>query len=87
MAEKSADSITKLGSIGDWSIYLAVFSDNDLDDNDTWDTGLQTVPFHFCQQTTEGPDDFCFDANSAGTLTYAGKANNTGYVLLIGKDY
>lgn len=87
MAAKTADSIRLLGTIGEWYVHVASFQTANLDDNDTWDTGLDSLSFWFSEQTSEGANDLVFDAKSGSTLTFGGGSNIEGYVYLISKGY
>lgn len=86
MAAKTPD-ILKVTTMGELKCLIAKFSTNDIDDNDTWDTGMTSIVSVMCQQTSEGPDDLCPDGISAGVITFSSKANNTGYVMVYGYDY
>lgn len=87
MAAKTPTSIKKenLGSI---NMLIAVFdgtvSSNDIDDNDTWDTGLGTkiVGWPIVVSTIDGPQDCTVDAISDGTLTFGSAANQTCVVYV-----
>ena len=86
MAPKTPDTITRT-SLGDFKLIIAAFSSTDIDDNDTWDTGMKSIVAHWTEQTVDGPNDLTIDAVSNGTVTFGSGANLTGYVFLIGRDY
>lgn len=92
MAAKTPTTITRenLGSI---NLLIADFdgtvSSNDIDDNDTWATGLGTriVGHPWVAISSEGPNDCTVDAiDSSGTFTFSAAASTTGTVYVYFKD-
>ncbi len=92
MAAKLPTSIRKenLGSI---NLIIANFdgtvSSNDIDDNDTWASGIKSiVGWPIVQSTIDGPQDCTIDAidRTTGTVTFASAANQTAYVYIYFKD-
>lgn len=93
MAVKLPTTLRKenLGSI---NVLIANFdgtvSSNDIDDNDTWATGIPSgkiVGWPIVQSTIDGPQDCTIDAiASDGTLTFASADNQTAYVYIYYKD-
>jgi hypothetical protein len=90
MAAKVPTSIRK-ESLGSLTLIIANFdgtvSSNDIDDNDTWATGLTgIVGWPIVQSTIDGPQDCTVDAvSAAGVLTFASAANQTAYVYVLCK--
>ena len=86
MAAKTPDSVERI-SMGSATLLVATFSTNDIDDADTWNTGLGTSAKYVWAngtddptQTKEGID--C--ALSSGTVTFStGEDNRTGCVFVI----
>jgi hypothetical protein len=85
MAAKTPDTITK-ENLGSCTLIIAKFVDNDIDDNDTWASGItsiigwpQVIP------TIDGPQDCCVDAldRATGDITFGSAANQTAYVYLL----
>ncbi len=90
MAAKLPTSIRK-ESLGSLTLIIANFdgtvSSNDIDDNDTWATGITSiVGWPIVQSTIDGPQDCTIDAVATdGTLTFASAANQTAYVYVLCK--
>jgi hypothetical protein len=88
MAAKTPDSILR-ESVGSMTLFIATFSTNDIDDTDTWATGLGSNILGVWAngtddptQTKEGID--C--AESAGTITFStGEDNRTGKVFVLAR--
>jgi hypothetical protein len=88
MAAKTPTTIRK-ESLGSLTLIIANFdgtvSSNDIDDNDTWATGITSiVGWPIVQSTIDGPQDCTIDAvGTDGTLTFASAANQTAYVYVL----
>ena len=88
MAAKVPTTITK-ENLGSLTLIIANFdgtvSSNDIDDNDTWATGITSiVGWPIVQTTVDGPQDCTVDAVAAdGTLTFASAATQTAYVYIL----
>ncbi len=91
MAAKLPTSIRK-ENLGSLKLIIANFdgtvSSNDIDDNDTWATGITSiVGWPIVQSTIDGPQDCTIDAVATdGTLTFASAANQTAVVYVLCKD-
>ena len=87
MAAKTPDSIRKenLGSI---NMLIATFEATNIDDDDTWTTGIKSIVGTPVVQTTiDGPQDCTIDnVSAAGVLTFASAANQTAVVYVYYKD-
>lgn len=70
--------------------FDATVSSNDIDDNDTWATGVKLgkiVGWPIVQSTIDGPQDCTIDAIDAdGVCTFGSAANQTAVVYLMYKD-
>jgi len=91
MAAKTPDSVATL-SMGNKKLTIGHFNSTNIDDNDTWDTGLSSVTSLettsiWTAQTSEGPMDFQVDGISAGVLTFSSASNVTGHVFILSADY
>lgn len=86
MAEKTPDSVERL-SMGSQTLLVATFSTNDIDDGDTWDTGLGTNAKYVWANGTDDPTQTKegIDCSlSSGTITFSvGEDNRTGWVFVI----
>ena len=91
MAAKIPTTIRRenLGSI---NLLIADFDgtveSNDIDDNDTWATGLGTriIGHPWIAISSEGPNDCTVDGIASGTLTFSAAASTTGTVYVFFKD-
>lgn len=86
MAAKTPDSIIteNLGSV---KLTIATFSTNDIDDNDTWDSGIESAVLYGVEPTIDGPQDCTIDGYSAGVFTFGSAANQTAKVWVMHKGY
>lgn len=91
MAAKTPTTIRK-ENLGSLKLIIANFdgtvSGNNIDDDDTWATGITTiVGWPIVQSTIDGPQDCTVDAvSAAGVLTFGSAANQTAYVYILCKD-
>lgn len=84
MAAKTPDSV-RMDSLGSLRLIQAIFSSTNLDDTDTYATGITgIVGAWFAPDTTTGVVGV---ANSAGTLTFAcSAANQTGTLFILARS-
>lgn len=86
MAAKTPDSIVR-ESMGSKTLFIATFSTNDIDDGDTWATGLGTnIVGYWGNLTDDGTQakESIDISNSSGTLTFnVGEDNRTGIVYVL----
>lgn len=89
MAAKLPTSIRK-ENIGSLTLIMALFdgtvSSNDIDDNDTWASGITSiVGWPIVVPTIDGPQDVAIDAvdYATGTITFASAANQTAWVYVL----
>lgn len=92
MAAKVPTSITK-ENLGSVNLIIALFdgtvSSNDIDDNDTWASGIKTIiGWPLVISTIDGPQDCTVDAldRATGDITFASAANQTAYVYILCKS-
>ena len=88
MAAKTPDSIQQ-ESLGSLKLIIATFSTNDIDDTDTWASGIQGIVGYWANatddptQAKEGIDV----ALSTSTFTFStGEDNRTGMVYVLAKS-
>ena len=81
-------------NLGSLKLIIANFdgtvSSNDIDDNDTWATGITSIiGWPIVQSTIDGPQDCTVDAVdfATGTITFASAANQTAMVYILCKDF
>lgn len=86
MAAKTPDSI-KTHNLGDLKLTIATFVTNDIDDNDTWASGIKSVVGYWAQQISDGPTDLNISSVSDGTFTFDSAGNVTGKVYVLSYDY
>lgn len=92
MAAKLPTKVT-VESIGSLKLAVALFdgtvSSNDIDDNDTWASGIKSAIAYGVFSTIDGPQDCTIDAydRTTGTFTFGSAANQTGYVLVLFRGY
>jgi len=85
MAAKTPDSV-RVENIGSLRLIIAKFVTNDIDDNDTWASGVdEIVGWPIVQSILDGPQDCTVDAISGGTLTFGSAANQQAYVYILAK--
>lgn len=91
MAAKTPTTITK-ENLGSLTLIIANFdgtvSSNDIDDNDTWASGIKNiVGWPIVQTTTDGPQDCTIDAidYATGDITFASASTQTAYVYVFCK--
>jgi hypothetical protein len=92
MAAKLPTTVVK-ASLGDMKLTIANFdgtvSSNNIDDNDTWASGIKSALGYWVSSTIDGPQDCTIDAYAAstGTFTFASAADQTALVFVLSRDY
>jgi len=88
MAEKTPDSVTS-SNVGNLRLIVATFTTNDIDDNDTWVSGIKSAIAWDVQTSIDGPQDTTIDLYTAstGTFRFASAANQTGRVAVWARGY
>ena len=56
MAVKTPDTVIT-ENVGSLMLSIATFSSNDIDDNDTWASGIRSAVAWDVQQSIDGPQD------------------------------
>ena len=86
MAAKTPDSIRE-ENLGSLRLIIAEFVATNIDDDDTWATGITSIiGWPIVQSTIDGPQDCTVDAKTAaGVLTFASAADQTVYVYILCK--
>ena len=88
MAAKTPDNVY-VHSGGDLRTIIAEFSTTNIDDNDTWASGIKSARAYRWESTLDGPQDCTVDAYTAatGTFTFASRANDTGRLVILARGY
>lgn len=93
MAAKTPTTIYK-ENLGSLRLIIANFdgtvSSNNIDDNDTWATGITTIiGWPIVATSIDGPQDCTVDAVdfATGTITFASAANQTAIVYILCRDF
>lgn len=87
MAAKTPDSVIR-ESAGSMTLHIATFSTNDIDDGDTWASGIQEIVGYWANgtddptQTKEGID---MSVSSSTFTFYTGEDNRTGLVYVLSR--
>ena len=90
MAAKTPDSVL-VESCGSLTLRIATFSTNDIDDGDTWTTGIDSIVGYWGNLTDDGTQtkegiDITLTTASTGVLTFnVGEDNRTGLVYLLSR--
>ena len=86
MAAKTPDSI-KTHNLGDLKLTIATFVTADIDDNDTWESGIKSAIGYWWV----GIGDNCYDVSvtsvSDGTFTFDSAGTHTGKFYVLSFDY
>ena len=91
MAAKTADSILK-ENVGSCTLYIATFSTNDIDDGDTWASGIPNVIGYWGNLTDDGTQekekiDITLSTAATGAFTFnVGENNRTGMIYVLSKN-
>ena len=86
MAAKTPDSIRKenLGSI---NLLIAVFVSENIDDNDTWASGIKNIISYQWQGISDAGYDLSITSvTAAGLFTFDAGSNTTGHLHVYYKD-
>ncbi len=88
MAEKTPDSVV-VNNVGNLRQIIATFETNDIDDNDTWVSGIKSALTWDVQTSVDGPQDCTIDLYTAatGTFRFASAASQTGRVVVWARGY
>jgi len=88
MAIKTPDSV-RVNNVGNLRHIVATFSTNDIDDNDTWASGIKSAIDWDIHTSIDGPQDCTVDnyAAATGTFTFASAANQTGRLVIWARGY
>ena len=90
MAAKTPDSVIR-ESLGSLTLHIATFSTNDIDDADTWTSGIPGVVGAWCNgtddPTTQASNGIDIGFTTAGVFTfYAGEGNRTGVLFVLSRS-
>jgi hypothetical protein len=91
MAAKTPDSIQQ-ESLGSLKLIIATFSTNDIDDGDTWASGIRGVVGYWGNLTDDGTQakegiDITLTTAATGAFTFnVGEDNRTGLVYVLAKS-
>lgn len=90
MAAKTPDSVIR-ESLGSLTLHIATFSTNDIDDADTWTSGINGVLTAWCNgtddPTTQASNGIDVGFTAAGVFTfYAGESNRTGVLHVLSRS-
>ena len=85
MAAKTPDSLTK-ENLGSANLLIATFVSANIDDNDTWASGINSIiGYWWC-----GIGDNCYDVSitstTSGTFTFDSAGSMTGKFYVLYKD-
>jgi hypothetical protein len=87
MPAKTPDDIytTRLGN---YKLVIADFTSTNIDNNDTWTSGIKSKIAHWVGATTDNMD-IAIDAydTSDGKMTFGCTANWTGQICVLCMDY
>jgi len=88
MAAKTPDSVV-VESVGNLRKITATFSTNDIDDNDTWTSGIRSAVAWDVHTSIDGASDTAVDAYDAtdGKFTFGSAANQTGRLVIWARGY
>lgn len=85
---KTPDSVT-LESVGSKFMRIATFSSNDIDDGDTWASGIRGVVSYWGNLTDDGTQtkegiDITLTTPATGAFTFhVGEDNRTGVIYVL----
>ena len=86
MAAKTPDSI-KRHSLGDLKLTVATFVTNDIDDNDSWASGIKSVIGHWWGGISDNGYDVQVTSVTNGEFLFDAAANTQGKLYVISYDY
>ena len=92
MGAKTADSLEKY-NFGSMTLYVGNFSTNDIDDGDTWASGIP-YPIAYWGNLTDDPTAQTNNALNIGLTTaatgafafYSGESGRTGKIYVLSKS-
>ena len=92
MGAKTADTIQK-HNFGSMTLYVATFSTNDIDDGDTWASGIP-YPIAYWGNLTDAASaqtnnqvNVTLSTASSGAFTFqTGESNRTGVIYVLTKS-
>jgi hypothetical protein len=87
MAAKLPDSVVT-ENFGSKTLYICTFSTNDIDDADTYASGIIDAVAYWCNGTdtpTQGTEgiDVGYTATTGSFVFYTGEANRTGILYIL----
>ena len=86
MAAKTPDSITK-ENLGSARLLICTFVSNDIDDNDTWASGLTSVVGYWWVGIGDNSYDVSVTSvSAAGSFLFDSASNMTGVLYVLCKD-
>ncbi len=90
MAAKTPVSVIR-ENVGSLTLHIATFTTNDLDDGDTWTSGINGVLAAWCNgtddPTTQASNGIDVGFTAAGVFTfYPGEDNRTGILMVLSKS-
>jgi hypothetical protein len=88
MAAKTPDSIQQ-ESLGSLKLIIATFTTNDIDDGDTWASGIQGIVGYWGNLTDDGTQakEGIDISLSTSTFTFnVGEDNRTGLIYVLAKS-
>lgn len=88
MAEKTPDSVRVINN-GSTRTIIATFETANIDDDDTWVSGIKSALHWDFESSIDGPQDCTVDAYTAstGTFTFASAADQTGRLVVTSRGY
>lgn len=87
MAAKTPDSINEY-NVGELRLLVAKFITSDIDDNDTWASGIKSIiGVPIWQGVGDNGYDVQITSISDGTITFDAAANSTGYLFIFARGY
>lgn len=86
MAAKTPDSLRK-ENLGSANLLIATFVDADIDDNDTWASGISSVIGYWWIGIGDASYDVSITSvSAAGLFTFDAGSNMTGKLYVLYKD-
>jgi hypothetical protein len=86
MAAKTPDSV-QTHSLGNLKLTIATFITNDIDDNDTWASGIKSVVGHWWGGIADNAYDVQVTSITDGEFLFDSAANMTGRLYVLSYDY
>lgn len=89
MAAKTPVSILR-ESLGSLTLHIATFTTNDIDDADTWASGIPGIVGAWCNPTddptTQASNGIDLGISGSTITFYAGESNRTGIVFVLSRS-